>query len=158
MSKWVFEIDNYDDDGIKCTDGSENYLVFFEAKCTGTAEGQWRGYGDDEQFDIEDAYCDDFELLTCEAVLDDEEAEDKIGWKPDYIFADYRKKITLDTCDPKAKELWKKLKTKEGLNMVEAIGAIADEYAWDTVGDEDFDEYPDPMDDYADEHYHDDDW
>lgn len=159
MSKWTFELENYlDGDGIKCTDGSKNYLVFFTADCTGVAEGRWRGSGDDEQFDIEDAYCDDFDLLSCEAVLDDEEAEDKIGWKPDYVFTDIIHGVTLDNCDPEAKEMWKKLKTKDGSSILEAIGALADEYAWDTAGDEELDDYPDPRDDYADEHYHDDDW
>ena len=159
MLNWTFDLDNYyDDGGIKCTDGSKNYLVFFAAECTGVAEGRYNGSGDDEEFDIEDAYCDDIKFLDCEAVLDDEEAEDKIGSNPDYVFANYRNKTTLDNCDPEAKEMWKKLKTKDGLSIIDAIGALADEYAWDTAGDEEFDEYPDPKDDYADEHYHDDDW
>lgn len=153
MPEWKFELSNYDDSGIKCTDGSKTYLVFFEAKCTGVAEGQWIGSRDEREFDIEDAYCNDFELLSCEAVLDDEEAEDKIGWNPDYVFVDDARKITLDNCEPEAKEMWKKLRTEEeGLSIAEAIEALANDYAWDTSGDADFGDY-DPTDDYADEAY-----
>ena len=54
MLNWTFELDNYyDDGGIECTDGSEIYLVFFAAECTGVAEGRYNGSGDDEEFDIE---------------------------------------------------------------------------------------------------------
>ena len=158
MPEWKFELSNYDDNGIKCTDGSKNYLVFFEAKCTGVAEGHWKGPRDELEFDIRDAYCDNFELLSCEAVLDDEEAEDKLGWNADYVFVDDVHKITLDNCDPEAKEMWKKLKTEDGLSITEVIGALADDYAYDTAGDEDFIDDYDSMDDNDYDRYRDDRW
>lgn len=161
MMTWNFDLDNYDGDGIECTDGSKNYLVFFEAKCTGVAEGQWddNGFRDGRIFVIEDAYCYDYKLLNCEAVLDDEEAEDKIGENPDYLFVDYEKKITPNNCDSKTKEMWEKLKTKDGLGIVEAIKALADDYANETVEDASLDDDGyDPRDDYEYDRYRDDRW
>lgn len=149
MPRRSFELENYaDGDGIRCTDGSDYYLIYFAIRCLGIDEGRGRGSGDDEQFDTEDAYRVDFELLDCEAVLDDEEAVDKIGWNPDYSFASEIHNVTLDNCKPEAKEMWRKLKTEDGLSIIEAIKALADENAWEIVDDS----YAEPTIDYAEEH------
>ena len=83
------------------------------------------------------------ELLYCIAYKKTEDIEDILGSEEGgYLFVDYIRKIDLDNCDDKAKQLWDKLYVKDRNNkipLIKVLKGVVEDYANDIAGDCDID-------------------
>ena len=137
-----FEYDSYENENyVECTDGKDTYLIDFSATCVASVTGREdSGSWDEPSYsEIDDVRLEDMNLSYCVAYKKKED----IGFEEyGYVFIDSSKNITLDNCDTKAKQLWKKLYVKYRdfkLSLIEILEGVVENYANDIAGDCDID-------------------
>lgn len=141
-----FEYDSYDAKNyVECTDGKDTYVIDFSATCVASATGyEYPGSWDDPPYsEIYNVWLENMELLYCIAYKKTEDIEDILGSEEGgYLFVDYIRKIDLDNCDDKAKQLWDKLYVKDRNNkipLIKVLKRVVEDYANDIAGDCDID-------------------
>ena len=141
-----FEYDSCENENyVECTDGKDTYVIDFSATCVASATGyEYPGSWDDPPYsEIYNVWLENMELLYCIAYKKTEDIEDILGSEEGgYLFVDYIRKIDLDNCGDKAKQLWDKLYVKDRNNkipLIKVLKGVVEDYANDIAGDCDID-------------------